>query len=77
MKNTPKIDKFYFAMGAVFLLLSILAVFSIRTIFDGINKANSIDQESLQGNILRIDKAKLDEASKKLEDKSFIPLDLR
>lgn len=77
MKKIPKIDKFYIAFAIVFILLSVVVIFTLRTIFDGLNTANSIDPELLEGNAVRIEQAKVEEAVRNIENRKHVPLDLR
>ena len=71
-----KIDKFYFALAGLLILLALVILFVVQNIFGSFNKANDLSSASLQSNSPHVIDSKLNAAENALNNKKFTPLDL-
>lgn len=69
MKNLAKIDKFYFVLAIVLILLSVVFVYAFRGIFSAFVTAYEVSVPSEQSN--KIDLVKLETAHELLYEKSI------
>src|SRR3990170_6563399 len=71
----PKIDKFLFTLGIVMVVLAGITIFTFRQIFAAFITAYEI--EEVDDRELKIDRNRLDEASKAAGEKGVVPLELK
>lgn len=76
-KILAKIDRFYFVVSAVFVVLAIIIAFTAMSIFSSLAESQKIDDELLDSSIPRINKMDLDKAYKIVTEKENVPLDLK
>lgn len=75
MKAWQKIDKFFPILFVVVLALAVIVVFTFRSIFSAVNTAQETDEGGLEDQ-LRIDKHKIDDATKAVFEREIIPLEI-
>lgn len=71
-----KIDKFYFVLGGVMLLMAVLVIFTFRTIFSSYINAYEVDQAAINAG-LKVDEEKLNEAYNWVKNKDTQPIEVR
>ena len=75
MKIFPQIDRFYFILGAVLLILILLVFFTFRVILASLASSRQIDEQMARPEIL-IKKDTLDKTYEKIFTKENMSLDL-
>lgn len=76
MKALTKINKFYLSLGVVLFIMSLIIIFTLRTIFSSLKISQEVNEELFTTSTPRINRAKLNEAMTLLEDKEIVMLDL-
>lgn len=76
MKKLFKIEKFYFVMIAVLVVVAVVVTFVLRLVFFNLAKSTEVDEEFLNANSPRLDNDKLDSAYGIIYNKQIPDLDL-
>jgi len=76
MKRIIKVDRFYMSVGTVLIVLTVLVAIVMRAIFSSLKIASEIDSEFLQSLTPRLEVSKIEEATKVLEGRKSVVLDL-
>ncbi|OGM31644.1 hypothetical protein A2803_04415 [Candidatus Woesebacteria bacterium RIFCSPHIGHO2_01_FULL_44_21] len=63
-------------MALILIGLAVVVILSLRGVFGAISTAGEVDESLLKASTPRLNKGKIDEALKSLDEREFIPLDL-
>jgi hypothetical protein len=74
--NLPKPDKFYLLFVVVMLVAASFVVYIFKVVFESINKSADIGAQFTEVE-LKIDKDKLDDALKIVENKKVVELEVK
>jgi len=75
MKTFQQIDRFYFILGAILLILGFLVIFTFKTVLTSLSVSRQIDEQIAKPEIL-IKKDALDKTYEKIFSKENMSLDL-
>jgi len=77
IQELKKIDRFYLLFGAVLLVLSILAIVTLKVVFSAYGVSGTIDQSLLEASSPRIDLELLDQTYGNIMVRKTVPLDVK
>ena len=75
-KNSVKIDKYYFILSIILVILSFLVIVTLRNIFSSVITMNELDEDVI-GSIPLVNEVKLNKAHDAVYKLKIEPLDLR
>ncbi len=76
MKVLEKIDKYFYALFVMLVVMTGIIVYSLKTIFYSINLSTEIDNVDKSAS-LKIDKDKMEKALLTVEQKRIVKLELK